>query len=183
MPYNLIATHIAIQDLDFDLSQFDRGLHKSLIDHHVQSKLNLKRPTRFKGTYPALVPGEPKTIIDFAVRSDTEKLLRYTIKKGSITVADFPLLVVQKIISNSERQKGPKLTRDIDDVRSCLMELKKKNSKVPYDEILRYQSTISVWFWRRLEEDRDENEFFMRLLCDIGFRDDVDHTGGTRRGS
>ena len=57
--------------------------------------------------------------IDFSIHLDTDTLLRYATNTNGITVANIPLLLVQKLIAATERQlpaKSLKVSADLDDI-------------------------------------------------------------------
>lgn len=146
------------------------------MDHHITlGPANLKEPNNFEGRHPTSAPHRDKVKIDFAVHRDVAALSHYTVKMDGVTVAKIPLLLVEKIVASAERQlplKSNKVVADLDDILFCLNNLmKKKNAKVPDDDLLRYRLTKEVWrgFWDRLKVFKPEElEKYRRLLREVG---------------
>jgi len=115
-----INAYFAIKDLDINLSRFDKQLRKMFLGRQINLILNRKRPYRFKGYAPAPNPQRDAAAkIDFSIHLDTDTLLRYATNTNGITVANIPLLLVQKLIAATERQlpaKSLKVSADLDDI-------------------------------------------------------------------
>jgi len=129
---------------------------------------------RFSGNI-ASTPQIPKALsFDLAARPEIIQLMRFTVTVEGVVIAGHSLLIVDKIVTATERGtlNAAKIQSDLQDVYFCASELVQKGEKVSSAEILRSRLTEEVMslFWKRLEDygDLGDCEVYQDIFKEVG---------------